>query len=357
MIHALLLCLLFSFPLTSALSHAATDPIYPPDIQKIKARGKLIVTQYQGERKGFFMYDHANEFPDYPGYSDNQGRLVGYDIEIAGKIAERLGVDLEIQRKEKSFTNLCTAVSHDEADLAISKLTVTMERAQYVSFSKPYAIFRLGLLINRLKEETLPAHRKKDIFTLLNHKDAKIAVQKGTSWIAFGQDLFPKGKLVEYPSMETAFDAAIKGEALACLNDEWNIASELRSKPEIAVRTRLAFVPDFITAVAIAVSPGSPHLLSYVNTVIERDGMQTTPDALLKKYFSEGSALQIASAIVLAEQENGKKTGTPFLPTLLTAAVTFFFIGIWLYFASSGRRRKSCPDSSHENEGGSNEKR
>lgn len=317
-------------PDTPVASPPKPSSLYPPDIQKIKDRGKLIVTQYHGERAGFFMFDNDNVFPDYPAYWYEGQRLIGYDIEIAKEIAERLGVELELRREIDNFTELCRSVARNEADIAISKLTITMDRAQYARFSTPYVNLRIGVLINRLRE--VQAKRSGGIMDLLNHPSALIAVQKGTSWVPFGKDLFPHAQLIEYPNMNEALDAVTEGDALAFLNDEWNIASKLKTKPELTLHVRLAFVPDIRSGLAMAVSPNSPNLLAFLNLMIERDNLATTPADLLTRYFPEGSVDAVASTMALARMSTRQNQASL---TLLVGlgGVTLLLIVFWLLMA------------------------
>jgi len=331
------------------LKHTNTESEnpYPPDIKRIKDRGKLIVTQYQGERAGFFMFDDAMHFPDYLSYQSKDGRrLIGHDIEIAYHIANRLGVDLEIRRTEKSFTNLARVVGRNDADIAISKLTITMDRAQYSRFTDPYVTLRVGVLINRLAE--VKTGRAKEMDKLLNHPEAAIAVQQGTSWVAFGQDLFPQAKLMLFPSMRAALQAVEKGEALAFLNDEWNIAAWLNQNPDTAVRVRLGFIPDIKSGLAMAVSPDSPNLLGLLNLMIERDGLQTTPAKLLDKYFTKGSATQVANTMMLAAAEQEVKV-TPIETLISIGLIVVVLMGIWIWMALLGRVRQAVINESGTN--------
>jgi len=320
---------------------------YPPDIQRIKDRGKLIVTQYDGERAGFFMFDDAMHFPDYVSYqTKDDRRLIGHDIEISYHIADRLGVDLEIRRTEKSFTNLARVVGRNEADIAISKLTITMDRAQYSRFTDPYVTLRVGVLINRLTE--VKTGRAKNLDNLLNHPEATIAVQQGTSWVAFGEDLFPQAKLILFPNMRAALQAVEKGESLAFLNDEWNIAAWLNQYPDTAVRVRLGFVPEIKSGLAMAVSPDSPNLLALLNLMIERDGLQTTPDKLLDKYFTKGSATQVANTMMLAAAEQEIKV-TPIETLISIGVIVTILISIWIWMALLGRVRRAVINESETN--------
>jgi ABC-type amino acid transport substrate-binding protein len=287
------------------------------------------------------MYDDKNEFPNYVTYPYKGKRLIGYDIELAYHIASRLGVELEIRRDIKNFTELCRSVSRGEADVVISKLTIDMDRGQYVRFTDPYVSLRIGLLINRLQEVQMQAELKAqaksdakpdNILELLNRPEARIAVQKGTTWVAKGKDLFPKAQLVEYPDMQKAVDAVETGEAVAFLNDEWNIAANLKMNPKLTVRVRLAFVPGTKSGLAMAVSPDSPNLQEFLNLMIQEDGMVTTTDALLKKYFADGSASAVAGKLALAALGTAD-AGVPMAQVFVLLAVVLALTFIWLLVA------------------------
>ena len=62
--------------------------------------------------------------------------VVGADIEIAAKIAEHLGVELEIVNV--AFDSLPMYLENGEADIVLAAMTVTEERAEVMEFSEPY---------------------------------------------------------------------------------------------------------------------------------------------------------------------------------------------------------------------------
>ena len=262
--------------------------------------------QFAGERDGFFMRADsvtAKETADLVVYPDWEGiDLTGYDIEVATHIADRLGVELEILRFADSFNEVCELVADGDADIGISKLTVTMARAQYVAFSEPYVKLRLGVVINRLREVSQKVEG--GVYALINRPGAKLGVQKGTSWVSYGRDLFPEAELVEYPDLPSTIKAVVEGEVLATLNDEWNIILAMIEDPERSLRTRVAYIPDVETQLAIAVAPGATHLLSFINRMIQVDGMRTTPATLIDRYFEKGSASRAASALERASRKD-----------------------------------------------------
>jgi polar amino acid transport system substrate-binding protein len=75
---------------------------------------------------------------DYPPfeYLDSSGARAGFDIELMGEIAGRLGVTLEWV--DLPFNDLIAAVQSKKVDAAISALQRTDERDQQVDFTAPY---------------------------------------------------------------------------------------------------------------------------------------------------------------------------------------------------------------------------
>lgn len=69
-------------------------------------------------------------------YIGADGEVTGVDVEIAKKIAEELGVELEISNI--AFDSISTYLSNDEADLALACITITDERKEQMDFTDPY---------------------------------------------------------------------------------------------------------------------------------------------------------------------------------------------------------------------------
>ena len=74
-------------------------------------------------------------FPPYE-YVEG-GEYAGIDVEIAGKIAEKLGMTLEI--KDVEFGSIVGGVQTGKFDMGMAGMTVTDERLESVDFSDSYA--------------------------------------------------------------------------------------------------------------------------------------------------------------------------------------------------------------------------
>lgn len=86
---------------------------------------------------------------DYPpaGYVDEQGNWVGFDLDVAQLIADKLGVKLErVQVASKTRVPLLV---NGNVDLVIATFGPTSERAEVVDFAGPYFIGSMKILTTK----------------------------------------------------------------------------------------------------------------------------------------------------------------------------------------------------------------
>jgi polar amino acid transport system substrate-binding protein len=91
-------------------------------LAEIQAAGKLVV----------------GTSADYPPYEsiDADGNFVGFDMDLIRAVAERLGVEVEIQ--DMPFDSLIASVQEGKIDAVIAAMQATEERDQQVDFTIPY---------------------------------------------------------------------------------------------------------------------------------------------------------------------------------------------------------------------------
>lgn len=75
------------------------------------------------------------EFPPYEYYDGTE--IVGIDAEIAQAIADKLGMELQID--DMDFDSIISSVQSGKADFGMAGMTVTEERLENVNFSTSYA--------------------------------------------------------------------------------------------------------------------------------------------------------------------------------------------------------------------------
>ena len=230
----------------------------PPDIARIKQRGELVVAMYFEDVPLFCMRNSNNE-------------LEGIDIELARDIAEKLGVKLTLNRDSKTFDEIVQTVANRKADIGLSSLSDTLERATGVSFTTPYWSLRQALLINRLKLSAYKDHPNfKRIELLLNQSGIDIGVLKGSSYVDFAKKIFPLATIVSYPTIADGIEDTKKAKLLAFLYDEVEIMNWNKIHPEDSLFLKSDFITQSEDTLAIAVHWQDNHLLSWLNLSIQQ---------------------------------------------------------------------------------------
>lgn len=78
-------------------------------------------------------------------FIDGSRRVVGFDIELAERLAGKLGMKLEIV--DMDFGSLIPALVSGKVDMIAACITITDERARQVLFSDPYYVGGIAALV------------------------------------------------------------------------------------------------------------------------------------------------------------------------------------------------------------------
>jgi polar amino acid transport system substrate-binding protein len=163
------------------------------------------------KKKGEFVLGLDDSFPPM-GFRDENGEIVGFDIDIAKEVCSRLGINLKLQpinwdAKEQELNT-------KNIDCIWNGLTITPEREQALLFSKPYMNNRQVLVV-----------RADSGFTSLNDfAGKKLGLQAGSSAkdALNGSEQFKAGlaEIVEFDENMTALMDLEQGGLDVVLMDE-----------------------------------------------------------------------------------------------------------------------------------------
>lgn len=123
--------------------------------------------------KGILVVGTAPGYPPFEFIKSNNGKseVVGADIDLANKVAEKLGVKLEI--KTMDFDSLIPALVSDKIDMAITGMTPTEERKKSIDFSDIYFNGTNSIIVSK--------DFKGEVNDIDDLKKLKIGVQKGST--------------------------------------------------------------------------------------------------------------------------------------------------------------------------------
>ncbi len=226
---------------TAATAEEEKSPF--PTIDRIRASGKLRV----GTSSGYFPFEMV----------DVEGNLIGFDIEMAAKIAEALGVELEV--KDMDFTALIPALQAGTIDIAIAGMTITAERALTVNFTIPYFQTGQALLVNNKHLGKVKSWQD------LDQPGCVIALAMGTTGDLLARELFKHAQLKQFEGASAAGMEVISGRADAMVFDQpWvAIYSKMNEEHVFGILDPIS-VENF----GIAVAPGQWDFLWWLNTFL-----------------------------------------------------------------------------------------
>jgi polar amino acid transport system substrate-binding protein len=238
------------------------------DMQRIMGKGKITVALLNKDRYPFFM-------------TTKEGQLTGFDIDLARDIASQLGVRVEFNRNAKTFDEVIDIVAKKGADLGISNLTITLNRAKQVHFTRPYLTVKNYLLVNR---KGLGSQRGLSAGEIANRRGIKILAEEGSSYIDFSSRIFPLAKIVSHKDSERAIRAVLNNEAFALYESEDFIKTLFKKSPESHLYLDDLVVDGVKDTIAIAVHWEQLHLLSWLDLYLKTAWPDITIDDVLKKY-------------------------------------------------------------------------
>jgi polar amino acid transport system substrate-binding protein len=198
----------------------------------------------------------SEDFLPWIGRGEN-GELLGFEADVATKLAEDLGV--EVHFVERPFGDLIGTLTAKEVDIIISGLSITAERARRVLFSRPYGQSDLDLVISIADVPEGAADEAYDMTGM------KIAVIEHTTSEFYGRDRFRNSEIAAYPDRNTARDAFLGGEVNAMIATKPFPAFIKWRYPDTYA---VIGAPLTSTVEAAAVHPDNPRLLNYIDSWI-----------------------------------------------------------------------------------------
>ena len=203
-------------------------------------------------------------------YHDEDGNLVGFDVDVARGIAEHLGVDIAFMEAE--WDSLFGALDSGRIDMIVNEVEYSQERAEKYDFSEPYTYVHGALLV---------AEDNTDI-TGFDDLDGKRAAQNLTS--SWGQEAESYGaELVSVDAVAQGVELILSGRADCMLNAETAFYDYMNKHPETPVK--IVATTDATTSSQIPVPKGNEQLTEAINAALDDMRSSGKLAQLSEQYF------------------------------------------------------------------------
>lgn len=243
---------------------------FPADeLTDILDRGVLRVAMYKRDTPPFY-------------YKDQHGQLSGVDVELIKGFARKLGVDVEFNRSANTINETVTMVANGEADIAISKLSITFERATKVLFTTPYIKLRKGLIVNRvLLERQIGERSKREAIQSLK---GTIGIIGKSAYVTYAKQRFSHMAIRPYNSWAEVIEAVVNREIIAGFRDEAEIKKVTLDNKNYSMELLTVVLEDDYDPKGIAVPSNAHYLKSLLEFYIETLGLELNANNVLFDY-------------------------------------------------------------------------
>jgi polar amino acid transport system substrate-binding protein len=215
-------------------------------LDEILARGHLIVGTGSTNPPWHFV--------------DENGKMVGFDVDIARIIAKGLFEDPEkVEFVNQSSDSRIPNIVTDKVDVTCQFMTVTAQRAQQVNFTIPYYREGVGLMVmadgDYKTYDDLKAAGSGAVISVLQNVYAEDMVHQA----------LPEATVDQYESVDLMYQALNSGRAAAAATDVSSLRWFMVQNPDRYLDSGYAWGPQTYSC---AVKKGDQDFLNFVNTAL-----------------------------------------------------------------------------------------
>lgn len=208
-------------------------------------------------------------------YTNADGTLGGFDVEIANAICDDLQMTCEIIAQD--WDGIIPGLKAGKYDAIVAAMSVTPERAKQVAFTDPY--FSNALVFLAKKDSSFDPANSSDI------NAHSIAAQRSTISSQWLENAYPKADMKLYDTLSNAFLDLGSGRVDAMISDKLP-ALEWLGSPSGSNYAIKGDEIDINDNFAIAVRPNDEALQAKINKSLANLKSNGTYDKINQKYFA-----------------------------------------------------------------------
>lgn len=254
---------------SAASSEAASSDAASSEAASSEAASETETAELSTVEPGKLIMSTNAAFPPYEMTTDS-GEFEGIDIETAQAIADKLGLELQID--DMDFDAALLAVQQGKSDMVMAGVTVTDERQNVMDFTDSYATGIQSIIV---KEDS-------DIASVDDLAGKKIGTQRGTTGYLYCSDDFGDENIVAYDDGLTAVQMLNNGQVDCVVIDNAPAKEFIAANPGLKLLDT-AYVEE---SYAIGIGKGNTELKDAINTALEELKADGTLQAIVDKYIT-----------------------------------------------------------------------
>lgn len=204
-------------------------------------------------------------------YLDNQGNLVGFEIDLANAMCQQMQATCEITSHD--WDGLIPSLNANRFDAIMAGMSITDERKQVVDFSEPY--FNNTLVLVAKKDKPV---------TIVDVNGKNVAVQQATVSAQYLANNYPAAIVKAYDKQDNAYLDLVAERVDFMLSDIVPMLDWLQTENGSSFEVKGDEI-DIDDKVAIAVRKGDAETLNKFNTALQALKANGEYDKIVAKYF------------------------------------------------------------------------
>ena len=212
--------------------------------------------------------------------TNKQGKIVGFDVDMAKQMAKVMGVELEIVNT--AWDGIIPALVTDKFDIIMSGMTLTSQRNLQINFAEPYIVIGQSLLVRKGLEDQIKSYKD------LNNEQYTIVSKLGTTGDLAAKKYLSKAKLNLFETESEAALEVVNGKADAMIYDLPFNAIYSSQNPGKLTHLDEPFTYE---PLAWGIRKGDPDFENWLNNFMRQVRGDGTYDKIYAKWF-ESSAWQ-----------------------------------------------------------------
>ncbi|MDU4695109.1 MULTISPECIES: amino acid ABC transporter substrate-binding protein [Paenibacillus] len=242
----------------SAGNAANEQPAESNLLESVKASGKLRIGT-EGTYAPFTFHD-------------KDGKLTGFDVEIAEEVAKRLGVEAEFI--ETPWDGIFAGLDAKRFDAVFNEVTIRDDRKEKYDFSDSYIVSRAVLIVPEDNEDI-------KVFADLKGKKAGQSLTSNLTDIAKENG----AEIVATEGFNQAIDLLLSKRIDATVNDGLSFLDLKKQRPDVKLKV-VDEMPDAAESAALF-NKGNEELVQAVNEALSAMKSDGTYLKISEKYFGE----------------------------------------------------------------------
>ncbi len=215
-----------------------------------------------------------------PGYmpfemTDQKGQIIGFDVDMAKRIAKAMGVKLELV--STAWDGIIPALMTKKFDMIMSGMTVTPQRNLKIAFANPYIVVGQSILVQKKYANEVKSYKD------LNKKKFKVASKLGTTGEQATKRLISKATYISFETEQEGVMDLVNGKIDAFVYDLPYMAIANAQKSE----GKLIFLDEPFTYEPLgwAIRHGNADFLNWLNNYLAQMKNDGTYDKIYAKWF------------------------------------------------------------------------